>query len=191
MGEDVEGLTARGRSSQDREQGATDLALAGNSPALQLPLHGFCLELRYDQRQYGHCRPVLAHQTSSVPCTHGIKITTHDSRSHDIVLHQATLHWLFHRCLCVVSFLGWQAVQAGCYAAHKHITLATHLLHWLRSCSLRMVLCHWMLIRLAVSPALHYITLHYITLHYITLRYVTLVDPYLPFLGWQCAMQPE
>ena len=93
------GLTARGRGSQDREQGATDLALAGNGPALQLPLHGFCLELRYDQRQNGHGWPVLAHQTSSVPCSNYITlhyitlhdVTSHDNKSHHITSHHMTL----------------------------------------------------------------------------------------------------
>ena len=95
-------LTARGRGSQDREQGATDLALAGNGPALQLPLHGFCLELGYDQCQNGHRRPILAHQTGSVPYSHCITlhcialryITLHYITLHYITLHYTTLHYM-------------------------------------------------------------------------------------------------
>lgn len=61
-------LTTRGRGSEDREQGAANLALAGNGPALQPPLHGLSLELGNDEGQDRHGRPVLAHQASSVPC---------------------------------------------------------------------------------------------------------------------------
>ncbi len=78
-----ERVTGGGWRGEDWQQAALDLALARDAAADELEAHAVVLQLRDDQRQDGHGRPVLAHQARRLTCaqTHRSKTLSLLSRT--------------------------------------------------------------------------------------------------------------